>query len=88
MTALRQRLFRLWKLLAVLWLAFVFVLFLVNQGNITGPIPFAVVADVFASRISVARGFPSVEIVPLFAEVAAEAERLLKVSSSIQKPDL
>jgi hypothetical protein len=41
-------------------------------------------ADVIASRLSVP-GLPVVEIAPLFEEVAAEAERLMKVSSALQK---
>ena len=41
-------------------------------------------ADVVASRLSVP-GLPVVEIAPLFEEVAAEAERLMKASSALQK---
>jgi hypothetical protein len=46
--------------------------------------PLAQLADVLASRLSVP-GLPAIEIAPLFEEVAAEAERLMKVSSAAQK---
>ena len=38
-------------------------------------------ADHFAARLSVP-GMPSIEIAPLFEEIAAEAERLLKLARS------
>ena len=41
-------------------------------------------ADVLASRLSVP-GLPAIEIAPLFEEVAAEAERLMRLSSVLQK---
>jgi chromate transport protein ChrA len=46
--------------------------------------PLAELADAFAQRLSIP-GVPSIEIAPLFEEVASEAERLMKLSFSVQK---
>ena len=46
--------------------------------------PLAQLADVLAQRLSVP-GVPSIEIAPLFEEVAAEAVRLLKFGKSANK---
>jgi hypothetical protein len=46
--------------------------------------PLAQLADVFAHRLSVP-GWPAAEITPLFEEVAAEAERLMKISSMLTR---
>ena len=51
------------------------------QNNV---FPLAQLADVLARRLSVP-GLPAIEIAPLFEEVAAEAERLMRVSSALQK---
>ena len=49
--------------------------------------PLTQLADAFARRLSIG-GFPNVEIAPLFDEVAAEAGRLMKVSTAIRKLNL
>jgi hypothetical protein len=46
--------------------------------------PLSQLAMAFAHRLSIP-GFPSVEIAPLFEEVASEAERLMKMSFLVQK---
>jgi hypothetical protein len=46
--------------------------------------PLTLLADVFAARLSVP-GFPSVEIAPLFEEVAEEAKRLMTLSQSLRE---
>jgi hypothetical protein len=46
--------------------------------------PLTHLADQFAARLSVP-GIPSIEIAPLFEEVAAEAERLVRFSQSAQR---
>lgn len=46
--------------------------------------PLTQLADAFAHRLSVP-GWPAAEIAPLFEEVAAEAERLMKISSLLTK---
>jgi hypothetical protein len=46
--------------------------------------PLTHLADQFAARLSVP-GIPSIEIAPLFEQVAAEAERLLRISQSARE---